>query len=110
MITRSTRKVSSSIELDTGWTLKDFLDKVEKMITGFEPEYLTKLRVDFETELDEYAINMVIWHDRPETDEELTSYITKEVMRSIHAAEAQETKERAALEALKARYDKEDTE
>ncbi len=102
---RGTRKVSSMIQIEgDGSSLKDFLDKVEAMMTGFEPEHLKELKVEFDTELDEYSINMTIYHDRPETDQELAERITREVVTTIRAAEAQEKKERGALAALQERY------
>lgn len=102
---RSTKTVSASrLLLEGSNSLKEFLTEVEKMMTGFEPEYLEKLNIEFESETDNYDVTMTISHIRPETDDELVQRVSREVLATVKAGEMNEKRERAALEALQEKY------
>ncbi len=97
---RGRKQVKMAVEVQDGFTLKDFLSKVETMMTGFDPEYLDKLEIVFETYFESYEVQMVLSHWRPETDKEMEERATT----ILQAQSAQESKERRQLAALQRKY------
>lgn len=105
-LTRNQIRVSSA-PVDVGEKgfapLKDFLDMVEKIMTGFEIEHIPELEIEFSC--DDYGefpgqTMMVLSHFRQETDEEMKHRLFANL--TIEAAH--EKRERATLEALQKKY------
>jgi len=97
---RGRKQEQMEITVEQGFTLKDFFAKIEKMMAGFDPEYIEQLEIEFNTYYGEYEIRMTLQHWRPETDAEMN----ERAGRILQVASAKETKERALLAQLLERY------
>ncbi len=95
---------SEDVTLEEEYFLEDFLIKVEKIMSGFDPDHLKKLVIQFETEYEEYSVRMSLGHWRPETDVEMNTRVNDAASRLVRMQSAQETKERAILKALQEKY------
>lgn len=97
---RGRKQEIAEVEVQDGFLLKDFIDKIEKVMSGFEPTYFDELEIVFETFYEEYAVRMRISHWRPETDAEMEE---RELL-CLRAQAVQETAERAMLAKLQEKY------